>query len=123
MNYKDTLDSFADSESLTTEIPLVGERAEEISQDMHNALSDGSVFGELFANSIGEAVAQAIDKSGLDNLANHLVEKAKTYAVDAVQEVIGSDKFVDSFSEKMAQAEATRELETYLDSRQKEMEL
>ena len=85
-------------------------RAEEISQDIHDVFSDGSVLGELIASSVGEALAQAIEKTGLDNFINQGIDEVKFIASEAVHNAINSDQFTHEFASSMAKKEVEREL-------------
>ena len=92
-------------------------RAEEISQDVSAAFNDDTIFSELIANSVGEAIAQAIEKSGLDAFVNDSIDGAKSLMAGAVQEAvhgaINSEKFTVEFAEALAQKEVDRELDDF----------
>ena len=106
MTYKDKLNSFSnDSLGLHSET-----RAQEISNDIRSAFGDGTVFGELIANSVGEALAKMIEKSGMDDLVSNGVEGLKNTIGQAASSAFKSDEFNDTLSHKMAQAEVDREM-------------
>ena len=121
MSYKETLNSFEKADHIYE--PET--RVEEISHDIEAAISDDSVFGQLIANSVGEAIAQAIDKSGLDAFVND----SKSSAMDslnntihgAVQDTINSQEFTVGLAEKMAEKEVDREMPN-LDKDHREIE-
>ena len=115
MNYRDTLDSL--------EYPV--DRAHETAQDIREILNDDSIFGELIANSVGEAIARMIDKSGLDNFVNGGIDNAKSMVNDslqgAVQGAIKSEKFTTELAEALAVKEVGRDLDDF-HKNDKEME-
>ena len=104
MSYKDQLeklDHIYESE----------ERADEIARDIHDVLNDGSVFGELIASSVGEALARTIEKSGLDGFVNQGVDEMKSVVAEAVHNAMGSDEFTHEFADLMARKEIDREMQ------------
>jgi len=104
MSYKDTLDNL--DHIYEPEL-----RADVIAQDIHDVFSDGSVFGELIANSVGEAIAQTIDKSGLDAVVNQGVDEMQSIVSEAVHNAINSEQFTHEFASSMARKEIDREMQ------------
>jgi len=108
MNYKDTLNSFEEPEHIYE--PET--RAEEISQDIHAALDDGSIFGELIASSVGEAISNVIDKSGLDAYISDNINNLKSSIAESITGSLSNEDFVKDFAETIAQKEVDRELQS-----------
>jgi len=136
MNYQDRLNNLELApEGLAPQEPTSGEpdhiyepeaRSQEISEDIHSAFSDGSLFGELIANSVGEALSKSIDKSGLDAYISDNIDDLKDTVSDAIYGSMNSDEFVHKFAETMAQKEVDREMQNLPETatkEDKEMEL
>ncbi len=109
MSYKDELNNFEQPDGMYGS----DMRVREISQDISAALNDDSVFAELISNSVGEAIAQAIDKSGLDAFVNGSIDGAKAMITNAVQDTIESQEFTVGLAGKMAEKEIDRELNDF----------
>ena len=106
MSYSDQLNNMQDFANDIKEL-----RSEEISQDIHNVLNDGTVFGELIANSIGEAVATAIDKSGLDTAVTQAVSDLKSVVSEAANNAIKSPEFSQELGSKVADMQTDRDFQ------------
>lgn len=106
MRYINTLNNIRNVD----EIYQPEKRAEEIGLDIREVFSDGTLFGELLSNSIGEMIAYTLDKSGIDQAVIDGIVGLKGGFAKSVEEFIQSDEFVRPFSEKMAELEASREL-------------
>ena len=105
MSYKEKLNSFSNDNH-----PYQGEqRSEQISNDIKNAFEDGSVFGELIAASVGEAMSKFIDKSGLDGLVNDSIDGLKSIASEAAISAVQSEQFTSGLGLNLAQKEVDRE--------------
>jgi len=107
MSYKDTLNNFDQADHLHE--PET--RTEEISQDIHQVLNDGSVFSELIANSVGEGLAKAIEKSGLDSLSSGAVDNMTSTLSEAVHNAINGEQFTHEIAQGLAQKEVDREMQ------------
>ena len=116
MTYKQALDKLDHIYEAET-------RADEISQDIHAVLNDGSVFGELIASSVGEAIAKTIEKTGLDGFVNQGVEEMKHVVSEAVHNAINSDQFTHEFASRVAEKEIDRELQSLPDQSQRNFDL
>jgi len=107
MNYQDTLSNFENNDHIYE--PET--RAEEISQDINAVLNDGSVFSQLIANSVGEALARAIDKSGLDAFVNGTIENLKSVSAEAVYDAMNSEQFTHEFAQSLSMSLAQKEVD------------
>jgi len=122
MSYKDELNNFEQADGMYGS----DMRVQEISQDISAALNDDSLFGQLIANSVGEAIAHTIDKSGLDAFvtdSKHMIASATHEAIlGAVQDTMKSQEFTVGLAGKMAEKEIDRELNDF-HKRNNEMEI
>jgi len=90
-------------------------RADEISQDIHQVLNDGSVFSELIANSIGEGLTKAIEKSGLNSLSPKAIDNMTSSLSEAVHNAINGEQFTHEIAQSLAQKEIDREIQNALE--------
>jgi len=117
MSYKETLNNFEQTDDMYGS----DMRIQEISQDISAALNDDSLFGQLIANSVGEIIAQSIEKSGLDAFVNDGMDGTKSMVASAtheailgaVQDTINSQEFTVGLAGKMAEKEVERELNDF----------
>ena len=106
MRYINTLNNLRTVE----EIYSPEQRAENIALDIREVLSDGTVFGELIANSVGETLAFVLDKSGIDQAIIDGIVKLKEVFAKDIENVLKSDEFVTPLSNALATKQMGREM-------------
>ena len=114
MRYINTLNNIRNVD----EIYAPEKRAENIALDIREVLSDGTVFGELIANSVGETLAFAIEKSGLDQAVIDGILKIKEGFSKGVEDFLKSDEFVAPLSNALATKQMDREMVLQQDNQQ-----
>ena len=88
-------------------------RAEEISNDIREVLSDGSAFGELLAIGISEIASKTIDKIGIEKLAEKGIDGFKSIVEEATVNALNEPEFSRELGQAMMKREVDRELDDF----------
>lgn len=95
MSYKDQLHEIAQQQQNDQ-----ANRVQEITQDVKDVFNDGSVFGQLVADSVGEALGKTIGT---------VAAKTEEVIKGAVENALQSDQFTASLGEQLGWKEAERQ--------------
>ena len=108
MSYKEQLNQTSDHLQNYPE-----SRAEEISNDIREVLSDGSAFGELLAIGISEIASKTIDKIGIEKLAEKGIDGFKSIVEEATENALKEPEFSRELGQAMMKKEVDRELDDF----------